>query len=154
MAAEPVYERYAWILFAIIGILTLAIAIGDVVLGAGGDPATTEAVTGISWGQLQATDPAVANLVDLHARVVGVWLMGFALVTILIAATAYRHGRRWAWYAFWSWPLVAALVFLLYFVFVEEGTPPPLYSSPAILALSLAGLLLPLRRFFPVAGRA
>lgn len=131
----------------------MAIAVGDVVLGAGGDPATTESVGEISWEELQDAEPELARLVDLHARVVGAWFVGFSLLTIAVAATGYRQGERWAWYAFLSWPLVAALVFLLYFVFVEQGAPPPLYSSPAILALSVAGLLLPIRRFFPGKGR-
>lgn len=111
--AERAYERYAWTLLVVVSALFIPIAIGDVILGAGGDPVTTESVAGIPWGELQASDPAVANLVDLHARVVGAGLLAFLLLSLAVALTAYRRGERWAWYGLWTWPLVLGLIIVL-----------------------------------------
>lgn len=147
---ERAYERYAWILIAAVSVGFIPIAVGDVVLGAGGDPVTTESVTGIPWTDLQASQPAVATLIDLHARLVGVGLLAFSLLSLAVVATAYRRWERWAWYGLWTWPLVLVLIIVLYATAMMPGSelPPPLFSAPILLALAALGLLLPIRKFF------
>jgi hypothetical protein len=150
-----VHERYAWVLLLLVGVGTLAIGVGDFALQQSGDTEMVAAMTGMSWAQLQASSPAVANLVDLLARVLGAWLIGFALLGITISVTAFRRGERWAWFAMWSFPLVMSLVswaFLTADRVSGESTPPALYSAPALVVISSAGLLLSFRRFFASDG--
>lgn len=144
-------ERHAWVLLLIVGVASLAIGIGDYGLQQGGDTDMVESVTGMSWPQLQAANPRVADLVDLLARVLGAWLIGFSLLSIAITATAFRRGQRWAWYAMWSLPLVLALVFVAFLAadrVPDDPAPPGRVSAPALMVISAVGLLLPIRVFF------
>ncbi|MFQ5918464.1 MAG: hypothetical protein ACE5I4_00285 [Thermoplasmata archaeon] len=152
---ERIYERYAWMLLAAVSVLFLPIAIGDVILGAGGDQVTTQSVAGVSWTELQETDPGVAALIDIYARLVGVGLLGLSLLSLAVAVTAYRRWERWAWYGLWTWPLVLVLIIALYGTAMMPGStlPPPLFSAPILLALAVLGLLLPVRGFLLPEGR-
>ncbi len=79
-----------------------------------------------------------------EAAVVG---LGFAIFTIAMAATSYRKGERWAWYTFLYLPLQ-----FLSFVFIDlnDSQKAGFVFVPAIfLILSLVGLSLPYRKFFP-----
>lgn len=151
---ERIFERYAWVLLAAVSVLVAPIAVGDVIWGAGGDPLTTESVAGVSWDELQSSDPGVAALVDLHARVVGGVLLGLTLLAFAVTVTAYRKGARWAWYGLWTWPLVLGLIIGLYATARTPGSalPPPLFSAPILLVLAVLGLLLPIRKFVGAAG--
>ena len=143
-------DRYSWILLLVVGLASLAIGVGDFALGQAGDTEMVLAVTGMTWSQLTAASPSVANLVDLLARVLGAWLTGFSLLAIAVSATAYRHGERWAWFAMWSVPLAMTLVFLAFASanrIAGEALPPALLSAPALAALSAASLLASSRRF-------
>jgi peptidoglycan/LPS O-acetylase OafA/YrhL len=68
-------------------------------------------------------------------------LGGFGL---LIAVVPFRRRERWAWSALWFYPVfwLAHLVF---------GLPPGTdhVHQVVFVVLSLAGLLLPVRQFFP-----
>lgn len=74
-----------------------------------------------------------------------VGLGGFGL---LLAVIPFRRRERWAWSALWFYPpfWLAHLVF---------GLPPGTdhVHQVVFVVLSLAGLLLPVRQFFPVGAR-
>ena len=69
-------------------------------------------------------------------------LLGSNVLTIFIALTAYRRANKWAWWAFWYWPLMFASHFILY----REGTLR--YVQVFLLILSVATLLANYRKFF------
>jgi len=78
------------------------------------------------------------------ARSVGVASIGMGLFGILITVIAYRRRERWAWFALWYYPVF----WIAHFV----GHLPPgkdRVHQVVFIVLSLAGLLLPLRQFFP-----
>jgi len=146
-----VAERGAWVLLLVVSAASLTIGIGDFVLQQGGDTEMVESVAGMSWPELQASTPRLADLIDLLARVLGAWLIGFSLLAIAVSATAFRRGERWAWYAMWSLPLVMAMVFVAFLTTERVAgapVPPGLLSAPALVVISCAGLLLPIRVFF------
>lgn len=151
--ARP-HERYAWILLVVVGVMMLLIGIGDFVIGAGADPEATEAIAGVTWADLQASDPAVASLLDVHQRTAGAAIIAFTFTAIVISATGFRRGDRGAWYALWSWPILMGLILAVYVTATPAGapTPAPIYSAPVVLLLAVIGLLLPVRRFFPKGG--
>lgn len=150
-------DRYSWILLLVVGLASLAIGVGDFVLGQAGDTEMVVAVTGMTWSELTASYPSAANLVDLLARVLGAWLTGFSLFAIAVSVTAYRRGERWAWFAMWSLPLAMTLVFVAFAStnrIAGEALPPALLSAPTLAAVSAASLLVSSRRFLrPWPGR-
>lgn len=80
-----------------------------------------------------------------HWHRLGYNALGTGVFTILIAATAFRRGEKWAWFAFWYYPVF----FLLYALDSWSG----MVFLP-LLALALIGLIIPFRRFFPKTGSA
>jgi hypothetical protein len=71
-------------------------------LGPGGQPilpAGYEGYTGRSWDQLAATSPDTAGYITLVFRMYGIYIVGFSLLAVMIAAKAFRRGERWAWWA-------------------------------------------------------
>lgn len=79
-----------------------------------------------------------------YLRAIGVALIGMGIFGLLITATAFRRRERWAWFALWYYPVfwTAHLV----------GTLPPgkdHIHQIVFIVLSLVGLLLPVREFFP-----
>ena len=74
-----------------------------------------------------------------------VGLGGFGL---LLAVVPFRRRERWAWWALWFYPVL----WLAHLVF---GLPPGTDHVHQVLfvVLSLVGLLLPVRQFFPRAAR-
>lgn len=79
-----------------------------------------------------------------YLRAIGVALIGMGLFGVLITTIAYRRRERWAWCALWYYPLFWTAHLL-------GGLPPGKEHVHQIvfIVLSLAGLLLPVREFFP-----
>lgn len=150
--AEKAYVRHAWkVLFALALIFALFGA-GDLILGASADPQITESVAGRSMDEIERSDPRVGNLINLHVRLGGAWILSGSILTMAISATAFRRGERWAWYVMWAtFPLLVALIYAVYFSteLVPGPLPPPMLSAPLFLVLSIVALLLPYRKFFP-----
>jgi len=97
------------------------------------------------FGLMTALMPASSGL--LYLRAIGVASIGMGLFGLLITTIAYRRRERWAWFAlwyypvFWTWHLVG-------------GLPPGKehIHQVVFIVLSLAGLLRPVREFFPRSG--
>ncbi len=62
-------------------------------------PAEYEGVTHHSWSELTGVSPLTAEFITIVFRVYGAYIVAFGLMTIAIAATAFRRGERWAWWA-------------------------------------------------------
>jgi hypothetical protein len=73
--------------------------------------------------------------------------IGMGLFGLLVTTIAYRRRERWAWFALWYYPLFWTAHLL-------GGLPPGKEHVHQIVfvVLSLAGLLLPVREFFPRRG--
>jgi hypothetical protein len=79
-----------------------AAAIPGHLLGPGGKailPAGYEGYSGGSWQQLVSTSPKTAGYITLVFRMYGIYIVAFSLLGVAIAATAFRRGERWAWWA-------------------------------------------------------
>jgi hypothetical protein len=144
---EKVYEKYAWVIITIIGVL---IFVGGVphVLGNNTDPGIVESFVGMAMSEFKASNTNFYNAYDFYFRSGGWSDMGFAFFVIVISATAYRKGERWAWYYLWSVPvffLGHAAITLMF----GESTASLIPFLSVFIVLSLIGLLLPIRKFFP-----
>jgi len=82
-----------------------------------------------------------------YLRAIGVASIGMGLFGLLITTIAYRRRERWAWFALWYYPLFWTAHLL-------GGLPPgkDRVHQVVFIILSLVGLLLPLREFFPRRG--
>jgi hypothetical protein len=144
---EKVYEKYAWVILAAIGVLTLVGGLPHA-LGFNTDPGTAEKIAGVSLAELEASNPRFHDLYDFYFRFGGLSDVAWAVLLIVISATKYRQGEKWAWYALWFLPIL----FLGSAGIVVSLGPPSTDILPFITLfglLSLLGLLLPYRKFFP-----
>ncbi|WP_189959329.1 hypothetical protein [Streptomyces violascens] len=96
----------------------------------------------LAFGVIAAMAPSSGD--ERLMRADGVAATGMGLFGVLIALVPFRRRERWAWLVLWYYPAfwVAHLV---------GGLPPGKdhVHQAVFIALSLAGLLLPLRQFFP-----
>ena len=112
-----------------------------------GDGRGCEGYTGGSWQQLVATSPKTAGFITLIFRMYGIYIVAFSLLAIAIAATAYRRGERWAWWALLVGNTVAWISAMSYDQIVGAIGPFELteYLGLALICGSLA-LTVPSRR--------
>lgn len=144
---EKFYEKYAWVIISAIGVLTL-VGGAPHALGVNTDPATVERIVGLALGEFKVSNPMFFNLYDFYFRAGGWSDMGFAFFITVISTTAYRRGEKWAWSILWSAPAF----FLGHAAITLSIGPSTSHLIPYLtlfVALSLLGLLLPVRRFFP-----
>ena len=147
LRSEKVYEKYAWIIIFAIGLITLLTGIPHI-MGVNTDPTTAEGIIGMTLDELKASNPGFFNLYDFYFRFGGLSDMAFGFLVTVISATAYRMGKRWAWYSIWSIPaffLASAAITMS----VDPSSSSILPFVTLFVILSLFGLFLPFRRFFP-----
>jgi hypothetical protein len=100
-------RRVAMILILItdVGLIAwgaMAALLPDYLLGPGSEPilkAEYESYTHLSWSALTASSPSVAEFITILFRMYGTFNVVFGLMAVAIAATAFRRGERWAWWA-------------------------------------------------------
>ncbi len=97
------------------------------------------------FGTIATVVPPSSN--PPYLRAIGVASIGMGLFGLLISTIAYRRRERWAWFALWYYPV-------FWTAHLVGGLPPGEEHVHQILfiVLSLAGLLLPMREFFPRRG--
>jgi len=100
-------RRIAWLLMLLAdaGLLAwgaMAAVAPEHLIGPGSAPilpAGYEGYTGRSWRQLLATSPETAAYITLLFRLYGAYIVAVGVLGMAIAATAFRRGERWAWWA-------------------------------------------------------
>jgi hypothetical protein len=82
-----------------------------------------------------------------YLRAIGAASIGMGLFGLLITTIPYRRRERWAWVALWYYPL-------FWTAHLVGGLPPGKehVHQVVFIVLSLVGLLLPVREFFPRSG--
>jgi hypothetical protein len=106
------YEKYVWIVFVLVALAGLVP--GLLLLFS---PMSAGAIVENFGHPIPAgimTDADGLAFLEFFFRWVGTVLIGGNSLTIFIAATAFRKGEKWAWLAFWYWPLMFASHFLMY----------------------------------------
>lgn len=132
MDTRPWYQRYAWLWFAAMSAVGL---VGGAVLFARPESAgALFARFGYPLPAVIEADPAAAAYFEFVAHWTSTATLGFNLFGLLIAATAFRRGERWAWYACWFWPAF----FTAHFATYQSGFR---YAQVAWVVISVAVLL-------------
>ena len=149
---EKFYEKYAWVIFIIIGAMVLAAGLPHA-FGFNTDPTLVQTISGQTIAELKGSNPMFFDLYNFYFSGGGLSDIGFAFFLIVISLTAYKQRQKWAWYAFWFVP-----VYFLAWIGISINLPAASQSSLitpliVIIVLSLAGLFLPFRKFFPSNGK-
>lgn len=145
---EKFYEKYAWIIFVMIGILLL---IGGIphMFGNNTDPDLVQAISGQTIVELRNSDPLFFSLYDFYFRGGGLSDIGVAFFLIAVSIFGFRTGQKWAWYSLWFVPVFFAGWLFLLLPLPEEAQSSMITPLTVLIALSIVGLLLPFRKFFP-----
>jgi hypothetical protein len=153
---ETFFERHAWKVLLFFGFFMSLIGLPDLLAGGSfynsGDVRLVQAITGMTWEQLEATSPNAAAMIDFKVRMGGLQYLFLGLFSMAIALTGFRRGERWAWYTMWLFPsffTLHSLVIFRAYEHPEAGTPEPVFSGLAILAITVLTLALSYRKFFP-----
>ncbi|MCW4037564.1 MAG: hypothetical protein NWF13_02380 [Candidatus Bathyarchaeota archaeon] len=144
---ERVYEKYAWLLFLAVGLLWMVFGLVQVFSPDGLLETDAQLITGMSWNELKASSPVATDLVRFHYELMGLLKTSWSLFVLAITLTGYRKGEKWAWYTLWLAPLV--LVWNAIFNVSFVGDVNRALQSIPIITVTLLGLLLPYRKFFP-----
>ncbi len=133
-AHRKAHEKYAWLLLFPSGLLLLLFLAGSLLQGYIFDP---DGKT-LNW---LTSDPEILHFIRWGFTFYGLPGVGFAIFIMAASVTSYRGGERWAWYAFLYLP-----VYLLGLLAIAYWLWP---ITVPLLIMSLLGLLLPYRKFFP-----
>lgn len=147
---EKGYKRHAWILLFVVGLFSLIFGLWFM-RGIEPDPRYFKTVTGMTWDHFLAGDQGIVLYLTDSLRITGILLLGFGIYTMAISRTAFRKGERWAWYVAWYVPFNLVWTTLLLYSRGANSWVVPLHIG--LLVITLLGLLLPYRRFFPVRSR-
>ncbi len=141
---EKAYQKHAWILLFGVGILLALNILALAAFVAG--PEQFEVDTGVAWDEFSGAYPSVATAYKLEQRLAYMGFVSVALFALVITFVGFRQGHRWAWYAMWLLPATLALTAVLLALSDQPGIGA-FYG--VFVVVTVIGLLLPIRKFFP-----
>ena len=139
---EKAYEKYAWIIIFVFGLLSV-IAAPISLLGNVPNPPSPEGMTGLTLDQMEARIPGLHGFVSSISRQLGNFMLAMGVLMIGVAAVPFRKGEKWAWYTCWILPV------LLVIQLANSQGGFGWQADAGSLVVVLAGLFLPYRKFFP-----
>jgi hypothetical protein len=141
---EKRYEKYAWIIIFVFGLLSV-IAAPINLLGTPPNPPSPESTTDLSLDEMAVRIPGIRGYISGISRQLGNFLLTMGVLLMGIAAVPYRKGEKWAWYVCWIIPVNLGIQLANSF-----ATGGFLWQVDfAFLFVVLAGLFMPYRKFFP-----
>jgi hypothetical protein len=129
-------SKFSWVLIFIVGLGIAYFAYDNLIV----IPALPGDHPDRGWLWL-TSDPEVIEYIQTWFRNFGIWVLAVAIFVIVISVTGFRQGQRWAWYSLLYLPVHISI-----HMFIWPWTIPVL---SVLMLLTLAGLFLPLRIFFP-----
>jgi len=141
------YEKYGWLWYLALGLLWLVVGLNQLSTPQVLLEGDAQHITGMSLNELESSSPEAYNLILWLYMGLGNLKISWSLFVIAVTLTGYRNGEKWAWYTLWLVPsiLVGSAIYNIYFM----GDINEALQWVPITILSLIGLLLPYRRFFP-----
>jgi hypothetical protein len=142
-----IYEKYAWVILLALGLLWLVVGFVAVFQPEGIFEGDAQSVTNMPWSELKASSPRAADFVIFIYGQMGLLKISWSLFILAITLTGYRKGEKWAWYIMLLAPilLVSDAVFSAVFI----GDINQVIQFIPITVITMLGLLLPYRIFFP-----
>ncbi|UCG44726.1 MAG: hypothetical protein JSV58_04805 [Candidatus Bathyarchaeota archaeon] len=144
---EQVFEKYGWGIYLALGLLWVVVGLNQAFLPDGLAENEVQRVLNISWSELEASSPITINLIRFMYGGLGLLKVSWSFLVLAITVTGYRKGEKWAWYTLWLVPglLVSSALFNAIFL----GDVFQMLEFIPILSISLLGLLLPYKKYFP-----
>jgi hypothetical protein len=143
VTVEKGYQKYAWILIAIVGFVFIFDGL-MFLAGVNPDPPLFQSLIGESLSSFNSSFPEEAAAMTYLFHGIGLFALGLGIFTIAVSYKPYRKGERWAWYIIWYFPILTLMSTIANYIDGGQGWSLLL----VLLIVSLAGLLLPLRKFF------
>jgi hypothetical protein len=144
---ERAYVKYGWVVFLGLGLLWLVVGLTQVFNPEGLADDEAQHITDMSLSELEASFPEATELVLFLFGAVGMLKTSWSLLVLAITVIPYRRGEKWAWYTLWLVP--ALLVGQGLFNSVFLGDFKEMLEWIPITTVTLLGLFLPYRKFFP-----
>ena len=132
-------QRNAWILIFVVGFAFLFFAYGNIIVIPNLVPDDPD--RGRDW---LTRDTKVIDYTKFWFRNFGLWVLAVAIHILVVSATRYRTGEKWAVYSLLYLP-----VHIVIHMFIWSWTIPILTITLIVL---IAGLALPVRRFLCFQG--
>jgi len=129
----------SWVLIFLVGLFMLYYAYYNMVSIPNLNPADPDR----GWAWL-SSDPEVIEYIKFIFRFLGIWVLLSGITTCVIAATGYRKSEKWAWYSL----LYVPFHFLLFAIL----TPWTAVLMIPLILITILGLAIPYREFFPIDG--
>jgi hypothetical protein len=142
-----VYEKYAWVILLALGLLWLVVGLYSVFSPEGVFETYVQSVTNMSWSELKALSPVTADFVIFIYGQLGLLKLSWSFFVLVITLTGYRKGEKWAWVIIWSVPVLLVSNALFSAIFIGDVSQT-LQFIP-VTTITLLGLILPYRKFFP-----
>ena len=140
-------EKYAWVIFLFLGLLWLVVGLNQIFLPDGLMETDVQHVTGMSLGELEASSPESIELVRFLYGIIGNLKTSWSLLVLAITLTGFRRGEKWAWYTLWLVPAVLVSQGIIHSFILGDINEMRQWIPTT--SISLLGLLLPIRKFFP-----
>ena len=144
---ERVYEKYGWVIYIGLGVLWLVVGLSQLFNPDSILENDAQLVTGMSLSELEASSPVATELVRWLYGAIGNLKTSWSFLVLAITLTGYRRGEKWAWYTLWLVPILLVSSGIFNSIFL--GDVNNMLEWIPITSISLVGLLLPYRKFFP-----
>ena len=144
---ERKYEKYGWLIFVALGLLWLVTGLSQIFNPNVMINIDVQHVTGMSWSELEASNPESIELIRLYMGTMGNLKTSWSFLVLAITLTGYRRGEKWAWYTLWLAPAILVSQGIIDIILL--GDINEMLKWIPITSISLLGLLIPIRKFFP-----
>ncbi len=144
---ERVNEKYGWVVFLALGLLWLVVGLYQIFLPRELAVEDIQLVLNLTLSELEVSSPLAMDFVFWLYGSLGLLKVSWSLFVLAITLTGFRKGEKWAWWTLWLVP--ALLVSTGFFNTFYIGDVFQMLQWVPILSLSLVGLFLPYRKFFP-----
>ena len=144
---ERIYEKYGWLIFLALGLLWVVVGLSQIFNPDVMIDTDVQHVTGMSLSELEASNPESIELVRFYMGIIGNLKTSWSFLVLAITLTGYRRGEKWAWYTLWLAPAILVSQGIIDSILL--GDINEMLPWIPITSISLLGLLIPIRKFFP-----
>ncbi len=144
---ERANEKYGWVVYLALALLWLVVGLYQVFLPREllGDDILL--VLNLPMSELESSSPAAMDFMFWLYGCLGLLKVSWSLLVLAITLTGFRKGEKWAWYTMWLVPILLVSSGLFNTIYI--GDVAQMLQWVPILSLSLLGIFLPYRKFFP-----
>jgi len=144
---ERANEKYGWVVMLALGLLWLVVGLSQVFTPDVLMETDAQHIMGMSLSELETLSPEAALFVGWLTGALGMLKTSWSFLVLAITLTSFRKGEKWAWYTLWLVPVLLVGQGIFNSVFL--GDINEMLQWIPITTITLLGLLLPYRKFFP-----